>query len=164
MNKPLLYYSTNTRIAFYIAEKFYQSNHFVWCAPVYNPAKLDEYDIRRKIPTSSSPFKIYMNLLDDVKSNDNHSSRIEQNKTGLKKGATIMLERGAIDVDDLARILAIIDSAGISEFGPLIYLIPAHLVAARVQTVEVREAANPMSIEYQISDLKRNEFEIIEFE
>lgn len=164
MENNLLYYSTNTRIAFFITEQFYQSTHFVWCAPVYDPQKLNNYDLRSKIPVSSSPFKIYRNLLDDVKSNDQHSAKIEQNKIGLKKGAAIMREKGIIDDNDFTRILAIIDKADISEFTPLLYLIPAHLVSERIVPVDVESSANPLSSEYQIFDLKKSEFEIVEFE
>lgn len=164
MKGNLLYYSTNTKLAFFITEQFYNSEHFVWCAPVYNPEKLEEYDYRKKIPVSSSPFKIYKNLYDDVKTNDKHSSKIQQNRAGLKRGAAIMLDKGIIDENDLARILAIIDSAEISEFSPMIYLIPTNLVKDKISPVEVKDAANPLSIEFQIFDLKRDEFEIIEFE
>ena len=164
MKRNLLFYSTNTKIAFFIAEQFYNSEHYVWCAPVYNPEKLEAYDFRKKIPVSSSPYKIYKNLLDDVNSNDKHSSKIEQNRVGLKKGAAIMFEKGIIDENDFARIVAIVDSAEINEFSPLLYLIPGNNVANKIKSVNVEDAANPLSIEYQIYDLKRDEFEIIEFE
>jgi len=164
MKGNLLFYSTNTKIAFYIAEQFYNSEHYVWCAPVYNPEKLEAYDFRKKIPVSSSPYKIYKNLLDDVNSNDKHSSKINQNRDGLKKGAAIMFEKGIIDKNDFARIVNIVDSAEINEFTPLIYLIPADCVRKKVQSVNAEDAANPFSLEYQIYDLKREEFEIIEFE
>jgi hypothetical protein len=164
MKGNLIFYSTNTRIAYFITEQFYNSEHFVWCAPVYNPEKLEDYDFRKKIPVSSSPFKIYKNLIDDVKSNDKHSVKIEQNRAGLKKGAAIMLDKGIIDENDFARILAIVDSAETNEFSPLLYLIPAGEVKDKIKTVKVEDAANPLSTEFQIFDLKRDEFEIIEFE
>jgi hypothetical protein len=164
MNNNLLYYSANTRLAYFITEQFYQSTHFVWCAPVFNPMKLDNYDVRSKIPVSSSPFKIYRNLLEDVQTNDKHSTKIEQNRIGLKKGAAIMREKGIIDDNDFARILTIIDKADISEFTPLLYLIPAHLISKRIVQVDVESSANPLSSEYQIFDLKKSEFEIVELE
>jgi hypothetical protein len=163
MQENLIYYSTNTKLAYIINEKFYFSRHFVWCSPVFNPEKLNEYDYRRKIPVSSSPYKIYKNLLDDVKSQDLHSMKIDQNKTGLKKGAGKMLENGIIDENDFARIIKIIDKALINEFSPIIYLIPKHLVDNKIKTVDDDDAANPLSSEFQIEELSMNEFEIIEF-
>ena len=162
MGNNLIYYSTNTKLAFIINEKFYFSKHFVWCSPVFNPEKLDEYDYRKKIPVSSSPYKIYKNLLDDVNTDDHHSSKIKENKAGLKKGAAKMLERGIIDENDFARILKIIDKSSIKEFSPILYLIPAEIVKDKIKVVDVEEAANPLSSEYQIEELVDGEFEIIE--
>lgn len=164
MKENLLFYSTNTKIAFFIAEQFYDSTHFVWCSPVYNPQKLDKYDFRSKIPISSSPFKIYRQFYEDVNSNDKHSSKIEQNRIGLKKGAAIMREKGIIDDNDFARILSIIDNAETAEFTPLLYLIPENLVKDKIKTVDIESVANPLSCEYQIHELSRNEFEIIEID
>lgn len=164
MKKNLLYYSTNTKIAFFISEQFYNSSHFVWCAPVYDPQKLDRYDFRSKIPISSSPYKIYRQLSDEVTTGDRHSSKIEQNKIGLKKGAAIMREKGIIDDNDFARIISIIDSAELSEFAPLLYLIPEQLVSDKIVAVQIESAANPLSPEFQIHELLRTEFEIIELD
>lgn len=164
MNSNLLFYSTNTKIAFFISEQFYNSTHFVWCAPVYDPQKLDKYDYRSKIPVSSSPYKIYRQLSEDVKTGDKHSAKIEQNRIGLKKGAAIMREKGIIDDNDFARILSIIDNADLTEFLPILYLIPESLVSKKVVSVDIESAANPLSSEFQIHELFRTEFEIIELD
>ena len=164
MSNNLLFYSTNTKIAFFISEQFYNSIHFVWCSPVYDPQKLNKYDYRSKIPVSSSPYRIYKQLLDDVKTGDKHSTKIEQNKTGLKKGAAIMRQKEIIDDIDFARILSIIDSAELNEFVPILYLIPESLVFEKIKSVEIESIANPLSSEFQIQELLRNEFEIIELD
>lgn len=162
MDKNLLYYSTNTKLAFLLNERFYFSKHYVWCSPVFNPEKLNEYDYRSRIPVSSSPYKIYINLKDDVSSKDLHSNKIDQNRTGLKKGAAKMLERGIIDENDFGRIIKIIDKASIEDFEPILYLIPENLVSSKLRVVDVEDAANPLSSEFQIEELSKNEFEIIE--
>jgi len=159
----LLYYSTNSYLAFYLSEYFYRGKHFVWCSPVFNPASLDNLDIRRKIPPSSSPYKIYINFKEDVDNYDLHSSKINENKSGLKRGALINYRNEVIDADELARINQIIDTAELFLFRPLIYLIPVQLVDSKIKEVPVDTAANPLSLEYQILDLSENEFEIIEF-
>jgi hypothetical protein len=129
---------------------------------VFDPEKLNDYDFRKRIPISSSPYRIYKSLLEDVKSQDMHSSKIDQNKTGLKKGASIMLKNGIIDADDFGRIIKIIDKATIQDFSPVIYLIPKELVEDRIKSVDVDDMANPLSAEYQIEDLSHSEFELIE--
>lgn len=162
MKDNLLYYSTNTKLAYILNERFYSSNHFVWCSPVFDPEKLDAYDYRKRIPVSSSPYKIYKNLIDDIISLDMHSSKIEQNRNSLKKGAAIMLDKGFIDTDDFTRIIRIIDKATFQDFSPVIYLIPKELVKDKIQLVEIDSAANPMSTEFQIEGLSNTEFELIE--
>lgn len=163
MEENIIYYSTNTKLSLFINRTYYKSKHFVWCSPVFNPKTLNEYDVRKNIPPSSSPHNLYKLLLDDVNSEDNHSSKIHQNRTGLIKGATIMLEKGVIDEDDYGRILKIIKTANFGQFTPLLYVIPKHLVENRIIRVDIESSANSLSTEFQIEDLSSEEFEIIEF-
>jgi len=160
-SKKLIYYSINSYLAFWINENFY-NNHFVWCAPVFDPSVLNEYDQNRKIPPSSAPAKIYKRYLEDVEGGDLHSAKIIENKTGLKKGAIINFESGNISEIELARINKIIDSALINEFRPLIYIIPSSMVKTKLKLVDVELTANPLSMEYQVPELNTNEFDIIE--
>ena len=159
----LLFYSTNTYLAFLISETYYQGEHFVWCGPIFNPLTLGAYDLRRKTPPSSSPLKIYTTFKEDIEGNDLDSKKIKSAKNGLKNGAGIQHANKVIDDIELASILYTIDHASITEFRPLIYAIPKHLVESRVKIVPVDAKANPLSVEYQILDLKKNEFEILEF-
>ncbi len=161
-NLNILFYSINSKLAHYINETFY-SRHFVWCSPVFNNEKLDSLHHYKKIPPSSNPFTIFQRLKQDASSNDLHSKIIEQNKSGLKRGAIDMLNAKVIDPLDFARINKIIDLAPIDQFLPLIYLIPKSCVENRIKLVDVDQSANPLSIEYQIIDLKQNEFEVIDF-
>lgn len=158
----LLYYSTNSYLAFQISENFYRGKHFVWCSPIFDSQAVDKYDIRRNIPPSSNPSMIYISLKTDVSLKDYHSSKIEANKKGLKAGASIMLQNGEINDFEFGFIMKMIDSSGIDDFRPLVYLIPKVLVDNRLEVVPVDERANPLGVEYKIIDLKRNEFEIIE--
>jgi hypothetical protein len=158
----LLYYSTNSYLAFQLAENYYRGKHFVWCSPVFAPEELSELDIRKNIPPSSSPNKIYIKLIEDIHRADMHSSLIEQNKSGLKKGALIHHKAGIIDDNDLVRINKLIDSAKLKDFRPLLYLIPKNLVESKIIEVDIDDKANPLDVEYQIVDLNKNEFEIIQ--
>lgn len=160
-SKKLLYYSTNTTLSFWLGQTFYK-HFFVWCSPVFDPATEGRYDVYSKIPPSSSPFSIYNTLHADVRSNDLHSSKIKENKSGLMKGASSYLQSGHISEIDYTRILLIIKNATIADFRPLVYIIPRLEIEDRVIEVEVDKTANPLSIEYQIRDLKRDEFEVIE--
>ena len=157
----LIFYSINSYLAHYISSCFYKE-HYVWCSPIFDRDSLDEYNKWKRIPVSSSPYHIYKTLCEEIESEDLHSSKIQQNKNGLLKGATEKLSSGVIDQDDFARISKMIELAGIHDFRPLIFLIPAEKVISKLKQVAVDKTANPLSVEYLICDLKKSEFEIIE--
>lgn len=157
----IIYYSVNTKLAFFINESFYQQ-HFVWCSPVFDSDKQDHLNILHQIPPSSNPYTIYNRFRQDVIGHDFHSNYISQNKTGLKKGAIQMLNKGVIDILDFSRINSMIDNAKIEDFSPYIYLIPKGIIETKIKIIDVDSCANPLSVEYQIDDLKKTEFEVIE--
>ena len=153
-------FSVNTQLAYQINQNFY-GKHFVWCAPVFDCKKVDSLSIYRNIPPSSNPQTIYDRYKQDVEGGDLHSASITQNRAGLKNGAILMLNNGIIDTLDLARINKMIDCALIQSFLPIIYLIPMKDVDSRLKIVDVDKMANPLSVEYQIPDLKTHEFQTI---
>lgn len=157
----ILYYSINTELAYFINKTYYRK-HFIWCSPIFDSLSLDKLSIFSKIPPSSSPLAIYSRFKEDVVRDDLHSTYISQNRAGLKKGAIQMLNDGVIDTSDFARIIGIIDQATIQQFSPLIYLIPKGFVETNIKLVDVDSSANPLSIEYQISDLTEGLFEVIQ--
>ena len=161
ITENILYYSTNTYLSYWLGKNFYKQ-FFVWCSPVFDPSKLSEYHELKKIPPSSSPFSIYNIFHNDVSSGDLHSAKIQENKAGLIRGASLHLERKTISEQEYARIMSIIDKALINDFHPLVYVIPKLKVQDKVKVVEVEKTANPLSIEFQIHDLQDDEFDVIE--
>ena len=159
----LLYYSTNTYLAFIINQNFYNKKHYVWCSPIFDSQSLGEYDIRKRIPPSSNPSKIYISLKEDIRLNDLHSSKIEQNKRGIKAGAAHMLRNNVITEHEFGLITKMVDSSSPSDYRPLVYLIPKEFVEDKIELVDVDSRANPLSVEYRIFNLEECEFEIIEF-
>ena len=119
--------------------------------------------MRKRIPPSSNPSKIYISLKEEVHSQDLHSAKIEQNKRGLKAGAAHMLKSNVISEHEFGIITKMVDSSSIVDYRPLVYLIPKELVEGRIEEVDVDSKANPLSIEYRVLDLDECEFEIIEY-
>lgn len=156
----LFLYSTNTYLSHIIAKNYYNGRFYVWCSPVFQPP-LDPLDKYHKIPRSSSPYDIYMDLKRDVESGDLHSAKIEANKLGLKKGALEAAKNQWIDENELARINYTIDNASLTDFKPILYIIPLSLVKEKLEAVPVSEMANPLSTEYRIKELLYHEFEMI---
>jgi hypothetical protein len=54
----LLLYSTNTLLKFRIQED-YRHEHYVWCSPAFEAAKLSRYALGATTPPSSDPVSIY---------------------------------------------------------------------------------------------------------
>lgn len=163
MPDNLIYYSANSSLSHFISKTFYNSIFYVWCSPVFDPASLGSLDPRRRIPGSSSPHKIYKGFLKDVEENDLHSSLISQNRSGLKKGALEKYTKGDITDAELNIINTLVDEATISEFEPLLYLLPSDKVKVKLTKVSSSMAAHPLSEEYIIDNLEEKEFEIIKF-
>jgi hypothetical protein len=159
----LLFYSANSYLSFLVNRRFYGGQHYIWCSPVFNPTTLDELNPLRNIAVSSSPHHIYANYRDSVGSSDTHSDLIKQNKRGIKRGAAAMLAANKIDQNQYQMIMYMVKSAQLSDFRPMLYLIPAHLVTNKLNVVSPKEAANPLGPEYRIFDLMEGEFDVIEF-
>lgn len=161
--KNLLFYSANTYLSFIINQRFYGGKHYVWCSPAFNPASLDSLNPLRNIPGTSSPHDIYINYRNTAATPDRHNPQVLQNIRGIKRGASIMLSEKKITQNQYQMILHMVKHAAPSDFRPLLYLIPAHLVESKLAEVPAKMTANPLGVEYRIFDLMDGEFEVLEF-
>jgi hypothetical protein len=114
------------------------------------------------VPPSSSPLEIYETLREDVRRKDDHSLRIDANRTGIKRGAEKQRFQGAITLDQERSIHRIVDKAGHLDFWPLMYVIPFSRVKSRLQETSQSEKASDFSLEYTIQALPRELFDAIE--
>ncbi len=167
MKKPLVLYSIQSYLAYYINTEFYNDKHYVWCAPFFDSRK--ESSLRPKLPYTSNPIDIYKSFLRDATTKDRHFERNEimRNTMGLRKGALEKLKLGEIDQNTYDEVLALIDDAlgddKIDEFfRPLIYVIPFDLNEKDIKKVGVGRAASALSPEYIINELPTSNFNIID--
>lgn len=158
---PLVLYSTNTWLAYSIAQRYYKESHYVWCAPVFDATTFPRF--ATAIPPTSSPSEIYRNLSQEVNRGDRHSDKIKQNKIGIIRGASIRKTNGQITDEIEKDIVAIVNSAETRDFRPLLYVIPFRSVSKIVKEVPVAKRAHPLSQEYIIERLPRRYFDVIEF-
>jgi len=163
MPTNLIYYSTNCVLTKQITEEFLDSKFYVWCSPVYNPETLDIYDIRRKIPVSSNPSKIYQRLKEDSSPGDMHSLLIRGIKNTLANVLGDKFLNDDITAAEYERGTFMIEHATFDEFHPLLYLIPSEKVKGKINEVNVTLIANPTGKEYKIENLLPEEFEIIKY-
>lgn len=159
MNPPLLLFSTNTWMAYSVAERWYDGLHYAWCSPVYDGRKTAAHV---NIPPSSSPAEIYRRLQEDAARGDRHSDAISQNKEGIYRGVKARLRQGLIDEADIAEIRASVERAKGRDYRPVLFVIPYEQVKGSVIRVPVADRAHPMSVEYRVDSLPRASFDMIE--
>jgi hypothetical protein len=159
---PLILYSTNSWLAYAVAERYYGRQHYVWCTPFFDPGSTPSLDYA--VPPSSSPAEIYRGLMEDVRRGDRHSAKIDANKAGILRGAQSKMTNGDIVDEEASEIGSIVNEAEVRDFTPLVFVIPHHLVKGIIREVPVNQRAHPMSREYIIDKLPRSSFDVIKFD
>jgi len=159
MVSQLILYSTNSLLAFRISEKYYNAEHFVYCTPNFRP--LTTIYSSYNVPPSSCPYVIYRNFCEEIDNNDLNGQKITANKAGLRHGATVKKKSGIISTREKNEILKIIKIAQLTDFRALLYIIPFDVVKLKCHPVPIQRRASPFSDEFYISNLIRNEFDII---
>ncbi|WP_156100729.1 hypothetical protein [Gillisia sp. Hel_I_29] len=154
---PILY-STMTTLAYNINKKYYNDKHYMWCTPYFGS---DFQSPHFTVPPSSSPIEIYKLLQNEIDGSDLHNVKIKLNRTGIRKGADIMLKLGKIDEEKHNEIVAISKLAKDQQFRPLLCVISRLEAVPYYNKVDVKDRANPLSHEYIVSDLPQSAFDII---
>ena len=160
MQRPLLLYSTNTLLSYAIAERFYGGVHHAWCSPVFD-GKTTAVHIN--IPPTSSPSGLYRQLWEETSRGEMHSDAIPRIQEGIQRGAAAKLDTGVIDAAQHQEIIGMINRASLREFRPVLYIIPYDRVETLVSDVPVYERAHPLSVEFKVTALPRDSFDLIEF-
>lgn len=159
MPAPLILYSTNTWLAFAIAERYYGGIHFAWCSPFFRP---DAAVSSAAAPPTAIPGEIYDGFFEHVSRGDQHSPWIARNKIGILNGAEVKYASGVIDIPEWDNIKWTVEKAEIRDFRPLVFVIPFGGVEHLVEEVPPAERAHPLSVEYRIEELPRDRFDVIE--
>jgi hypothetical protein len=158
----LLLYSANTQLAYKINQKYYNQKHYVYCCPYYDPRQLG--DLEQSTPPSSSPCELLRDFSAEATRDEGHSKFIKQNRAGLRRGAATKFDTGVITLQQRDDILHIVSKSKNAAFRPLLYVVPYHVVSARIRPVAVTKRAHPFSEEYIIDDLDRSEFDVWDLE
>jgi len=159
MTRPLLLYSTNTLLGYAVAERFYRGVHYAWCSPVFDGKSTG---VHINIPPTSSPSGIYRQLSEETTRGEMHSTAIPRIRDGIMTGAKAKLAAGVIDAAEFNEIEEMVNCAGVREFRPVLYIIPYDRVETLVSIVPVQERAHPLSVEFKVTDLPRDCFDLIE--
>ncbi len=160
MQRPLLLYSTNTLMAYAIAEGFYGGVHYAWCSPMFDGTTAAAHV---NIPPTSSPAEIYRNLWEEVRRGELHSAVIRKNYEGIKRGARAQFNAGIIDSAAHEEIRRVLRRSAVRDFRPVLYIIPYDRAVEHVSEVPIEQRAHPLSPEYRVEQLPRDCFDMIEF-
>lgn len=156
---PLLLYSAGSWLAYAIAERFYGGVHYVWCSPFYDGVMAARHI---NVPPTSSPAELYRNLEEETRRGDRHSALIKQNRRGIENGARAKRTAGIIGELEFDEIQTIVHEAEISEFRPVLYIIPFDRVRENMIDVPIRERASLLSVEYRVEALRNNCFDLLQ--
>jgi hypothetical protein len=160
MTEPLLLYSTSSRLAYQIAQRYYKDVHYAWCSPVFDGRAASRFVA--SVPPTSSPCEIYWNLNEEARRGDRHSPRISNARAGIVLGAHSKRNAGIIDDETVADIIASVDLASPWEFRPLMFIMPYGRVRQLITKVPVQKRAHPLSLECLIVALPGRLFDVIE--
>jgi hypothetical protein len=151
----------NAWIAYVINERYYDGSHYIWAAIGGEQAMRPPVDMVS--PPSSTPMAICERLKSDIRNKDYHSAKVNSLKEGIIRGANFRLKQGVITSEVHDEILQVLGASQLEDYWPLLYVIPFDGVSQKIVTVPVPERAHPLSLEYRITDLRRNEFDLLEF-
>lgn len=157
----LILYSTNSFLAFSIAERFYKRRHYFWCAPVFDP-RLESKLASTTLPPTSSPAELYERFSEDIARSDHHSPRIAQNRSGIVAGAEAQKRRGTISDAEYDEIVDVVGQAQLPDFRPVLFVAPFAQLKVYLRSVTVSRRAHPLSSEQIAENVPRRNFDVIE--
>jgi hypothetical protein len=159
--EPLLLWSASCRLKYEIADRYYGA-HFCWCSPVFEADAVGRYEIGARQPRSSNPASIYRDLAEYCRRPDRQDAKVASFMKTILQVAVDKQASGAISAMDCGKIAARLEYTNVVDWNPLMFVIPYASVASRVRQVPVEDAASG-DPEYQIPDLQKSEFQIVEF-
>ncbi|HEY1864014.1 MAG TPA: hypothetical protein VGG77_10065 [Roseiarcus sp.] len=132
MPPHLVLYSTNTFLKFRIQSE-YRKVFFAWCSPFFDGKKRGGYDLGAGQPPSSDPCAIYFDLREAVKRGDKHNTKINDQRKTIPSVAVKWNDAGDITDDEYEEIGMRVSNANFNDWRPIIYVIPAAGLGARVK-------------------------------
>jgi hypothetical protein len=157
-----LLYSTNCYLKFRIARD-YLGHHHVWCSTRFNSQTAGKYELGAHTPPSSNPFSIYRDLLQASSEGDEHSYKIEEQRTRLTALAVKLESSGILDSTTKEEIAEIVRLAPFTEFRPLLYIIPCGIHLEGRSSLVPRSERASAEPEFIVTKLAESEFQLMEF-
>lgn len=157
----LLLYSVNPWIKYHVQSRFRSDRHYVWCSEQPDSRTADKNTLASFVPPSSNPVEIYADLASAVKRGERHHTKISAIKATYTTLAASWVSDGSMTSDDRDELVYLLEHAEISQWRPVMYVIPRSGVSNKIKTVHPSKRAG-IGMEYIIDDLVGNEFDLLE--
>ena len=137
--------------------------HYVWCTEHFDSRWINR-DLYDRIPKSSNPAQIYLDMEDAVEPFDEHDPYIIKQRSQLLARASRWLTDGEITDEQFDEIAFLLQRHDWQLWRPLLYVIPkTDSICSRIERVPPEERAN-IGLELRISDLHNSEFDVVAFD
>lgn len=134
---------------------------------MYNVIKYKGAGDNRQWDWIQSRIQFYILLehiwLIEIRTGDRHAKEIENNITGILRGAKAKFDSGIIAKKEYNEIRSIVSAAEYEAFFPMLYIIESEKVKNKCIEVSAADRASDSAVEYKVEDLTENEFEPIFF-
>ena len=161
MAGPILY-SANPWFAAEVAKKYRNGQYFAWVCEFFDSAKAPMGSAGALIAPSSNPRKIYDDLLQECRAQEEHSRIIKSHRRTFTNLGKKWLSDREITPDQFDEIVASVRARSWRIWNPVLYVIPRQGIApARILQVPRADRAG-YGPEYKIVDLQSNEFDIVD--
>lgn len=164
MSGPILY-SANPWYATEIATKYRGGVHFAWVCECFDSSSSPGGSATALIAPTSNPRRIYRNLSEECKSQEEHSPQIKNYKKTFTRLARTWFSDGSITESQRDEIIASCKAPSWRIWEPVLYVIPKEPIMAtgRLSSVPRSDRAG-YGPEMQIQALNQGEFDIIRLE
>lgn len=145
------HYGVQTALAYIFNHFFYNATHYVYLSGEY-------YPYRRKNPRSSNPHRIYEDIYEPWKDNDEFSKIINQNRLNIKNGVLAQETKKIINWSLAGRLRKLCDEMDVRMFYPIIYRIDVEKIHPKTRLQKAGSSLSG-SLEYLIEDLAETDID-----
>jgi hypothetical protein len=159
-----VFYSANPWFATDVSDRYRDGVYFAWVCECFDSATAPAGSAASMIAPSSNPRRIYQLLAEECDNEEENSPTIKGHRKTFTRLAKQWYAAGEITKDQSDEIIASARTRSWRIWRPVLYVIPiAPIISAgRLKAVRRSERAG-YGPEQQIVDLRRDEFDIIEF-
>ena len=159
-----VFYSANPWFAIDVSDRYRGGIYFAWVCECFDTTTALAHSPASMIAPSSNPRRIYQNLAEECRNEEENSPVIRGHRKTFTRLAKEWYADGSITKDQSDEIIASARAHTWRIWRPVLYVIPIAPIIADGRLLSVRRSSRAgHGPEQQIVDLRRDEFDIIEF-